>query len=220
MKRFLHIPLVLLLAIVLAFSNSSAVLADGNDGGHTLEMEVNGIHVSLANQNEWKRGENTIIVTLTDSSGSPVNNANVEVLIGPEVKEEHAAAEDSHDASETTSAHGAEQGHSSMPGMDMDEPPTETHQMPAHGEGNNPLPSEELGDHGIYVVETHLESSGSHEVTVIFHVNGEMLQVDFVVQIPGVLSKTIVLWSFVAINVVLITSAGILKRQPISVKGR
>jgi hypothetical protein len=54
----------------------------------------------------------------------------------------------------------------------------------------------------------------------MFHVNGEMLQANFVVEIPGVLSKTIVLWSFAAINVVLIASAGIMKKQSIPVKGR
>jgi hypothetical protein len=46
-----------------------------------------------------------------------------------------------------------------------------------------------------------------------------MLQADFVVEIPGTSSKTIVLWSFVVINVGLITSAAILKKQSISVKG-
>jgi hypothetical protein len=220
MKRFLHITLVLLLTMVIAFSNSFAVLADGEDGEHGLEMEVNGIHVSLANQNEWKKGENTIVVTLKDSSGLPVNHANVELLIGPKA-EEHAA-EHSPEAPDPNiaSAHGAEQGHSSMPGMEMDEPATETHQMPAHNEEKEPLPSEELGEDGIYMVETHLESSGTHEINVMFHVNGEMLQANFVVDIPSVISKSAVLWSFVAINVVLITSAGVLKKQSIPVKGR
>jgi len=217
MRRLLHITLTLLLVVV-AFSNSSAVLADGEDGEHTLEVEVNGIHVSLANQNEWKKGENTIIVTLKHGSGSPVKNANVEILIGPKA-EEHAEAEDSHGAAEP-GAHGAEQGHSSMPGMEVNEPAPETQEMPAHDEKKEPLLLEEMGEHGIYVLETHLESAGTHEVNVMFHVNDEMLQANFVVEIPGVLSKTIVLWSFVAINVVLIASAGILKKQPSPVKGQ
>lgn len=219
MRGLIHITLTLLLVVVVAFSNSSAVLADGEDGEHTLEMEVNGIHVSLANQNEWKKGENTIIVTLKDSSGSPVKNANVEMLIGPQA-EEHAEAEDSHGAAEPAAAHGAEQGHSSMPGMEMNESAPETQEMPAHDEEKEPLLLEELGEHGIYVLETHLESAGTHEVNVMFHVNDEMLQANFVVEIPGVLSKTIVLWSFAAINVVLIASAGIMKKQSIPVKGR
>jgi hypothetical protein len=219
MKRLLHITLTLLVLVAVAFANSSAVLADGEDGEHGLEVEVNGIHVSLANQNEWKKGENTIVVTLKDSSGSPVNDAQVEILIGP-VSEEHATAEDDHGVPEAASAHGTEQGHSSMPGMEMNEPAAETHEVPAHDVEKEPISLEELGKHGIYVVETHVESSGIHEVNVMFHVNGKMLQADFVVEIPGVLSKTIVLWSFVAINIVLIASAGIMKRQAVPVKGR
>jgi hypothetical protein len=218
MKRFLHISLLLLLTIAVALSNSSAVLADGEEREHGLEAEVNGIHISLANQNEWKKGENTIVVTLKDSAGQPITDADVEILIGLKA-DDHAAAEDSHEA-DTASEHGAEQGHSSMPGMEIDETSAETHEMPTHDEGNDPLRSEELGEHGIYVVETHLESSGTHEINVMFHVNGEMLQTSFVVEIPGVLSKTIVLWSFVAINVVLVASAGIMKKQSIPVKGR
>ena len=219
LKQLLHIAIVFLVTVVIAFANSAAVLADGEGSEHALEVEVNGIHVSLANQNEWKKGENTIIVTLKDSSGSPVKNANVEMLIGPQA-EEHAEAEDSHGAAEPAAAHGAEQGHSSMPGMEVNEPAPETHEMPVHDEEKEPLLLEELGEHGIYVLETHLESAGAHEVNVMFHVNGEMLQANFVVEIPGLLSKTIVLWSFVAINVVLIASAGILKKQSIPVKGR
>ena len=219
MKRFLHITVVFLLTIIIALANSPAVYADGEDGEHTLEMEVNGIHVSLANQHDWKKGENTIIVSLKDSSGSAVKNANVEILIGPQA-EEHTEAEDSHGAAEPAAAHGAEQGHSSMPGMEMSETAPETHEMPAHAEEKEPLILEELGEPGIYVVETHLESAGTHEVNVMFHVNGEMLQADFVIEIPGMLSKPLVLWSFVAINVVLITSAGILKKRSFPVKGQ
>ena len=55
MKRFLHITLVLLLAIVVALSNSSAVLADGEEGEYILEAEVSGIHVSLANQKSFRQ---------------------------------------------------------------------------------------------------------------------------------------------------------------------
>lgn len=219
MRGLLLIALTLLLALAIAFSNSSAALADGEDGEHGLEMEVNGIHVSLANQNEWKKGENTIVVTLKDSSGLPVKDADVEILIGP-MSEEHAPVEDDHGAPEAAPAHRSEQGYSSMSGMEINEPAAESHEMPAHDEEKEPLSLKELGEHGIYVVETHLESAGTHEVNVMFHVNGEMLQADFVVEIPGVLSKTIVLWSFVAINVVLIASAGIMKKQSIPVKGQ
>lgn len=222
MKRLLHITLILLLSMAIAFSNSSTVLADGGEDEHgenTLEIEVSGYHVTLASQNDWKKGENTVIVTLKDGTGEPVSNANVEILIGPQA-DEHAESEDSHGAPAAPAAHGAEQGHSSMPGMEMNEHAAEESEMPAHDEKTNPLLLRELGEHGIYVAETHLESSGTHEVNVMFHINGEMLQADFVVEIPGGLSKTIVLWSFVVINVVLIASAGIMKKQSIPAKGR
>jgi hypothetical protein len=60
---------------------------------------------------------------------------------------------------------------------------------------------------------------GEHEVNVMFHVNGEMLQADFTVEILRVISKTLVLWGFVLVNIMLITSAGFMKKQPVPVKG-
>lgn len=228
MRRFLHITLALLLALVIASANSTTAFADEGGGEHTLEMEVNGYHVTLTSQNEWKKGENTVVVTLKDETGLPVSGANVEILIGPQAADDHAASEADHGSSEAESehgasaaapVHGAEQGHAGMPGMEIEEPAAHESEMAAHDEETNPLTLTELGEHGIYVAETHLESSGKHQVNVMFHVNGEMLQADFIVEIPGVLSKTMVIWSFAAINVILIASAGIMKRQSIPVKG-
>jgi len=213
MKRFLHITLTLLTMIAIVSANPSLVLASEGDDEHALEMEVNGYHVTLDSQNDWKKGENTIVVTLMDSMGMPVQGADVEILI--------AAKSDDHAEPEMEPAHDAEQGHSSMPGMDMGEPAVEASDMPAHEEeATKPVSLSESEENGVYVIETQLESSGAHEMSVMFHVNGEMLQADFVVDILEVLSKAIVLWSFVAINVVLIASAGILKKQSIPVKGR
>jgi len=201
MKRILHTTSILLFILALLFASPHAVLADEGDGGHQLEMEVNGYHVTLASQNDWVKGENTIVVTLTDSMGMPVRNTEVELLIAPK-QDEHAVAE--------TDSHGAEQQHDSMPGMDMGAPAEEI---------ADSISMRESDEHGMYMVETHLEASGEHEVHVMFHANGEMLQADFVVEIPGINSKTVVLWSFVMINVALVTSAGIMKKQPITVKG-
>ncbi|HEX6032828.1 MAG TPA: FixH family protein, partial [Anaerolineales bacterium] len=213
---------------VIASANSSKALADEGGGEHTLEMEVNGYHVTLASQNDWEKGENTIVVTLKDRTGLPVSGADVELLIGPQKADDHAVSENghggsevesAHGASEAASAHGAEQGHLGMPGMEVDEPAAVASHTSAHSEANDPLALEELGEHGIYVAETHLESSGVHEINVMFHVNGEMLQASFIVEIPGVLSKSMVLWSFAVINVVLIAAAGIMKRGSIPAKG-
>lgn len=217
MKRLLHIALTLLLALVITSTKPSPVLADGEGDEHTLEMEVNGIHVALANQNEWKKGENTIIVTLKDSAGSPISDAEVEILLGPK-SDDHAAAEADHSAPEAESVHGQE--HASMPGMDGAEPAGETHDLPAHDEAASSLSLHELGDHGIYVADAYLDSAGTHEISVMFHTKGEMHQADFVVEIPGVISKTMVLWSFAVLNMVLLVSAGIIKTRSTSAKGQ
>ena len=103
-----------------------------------------------------------------------------------------------------------------MSGHTMDTAPTSSHEEAAAGS----IVVTETHEPGVYITEAHLESSGKHELNVMFHVNGEMLQADFIVEIPGFLSKTIVLWSFLAINVVLIASAGIMKKQSIPVKGQ
>jgi hypothetical protein len=219
MKRFFHITLMFMLSLAIAFTNSSAVLADGEDGEHALEMQVHGYHVTLASQNEWAQGENTLVVTLKDRAGLPLRNANVEISIGP-TADEHAAPDDEHGAPEAASAHGSQEGHSSMPGMELDEPAGEASDLHASNEVTNLLSLKELDEHGTYVVDTHLETSGTQEIHVMFHANGEMLQADFVVEIPGDGSKTVVLWGFVAVNALLIASAGIMKKQSISAKGR
>jgi len=210
MKRFLHTTLILLFISGILFANPYIVLADEGDDGHQLEMEVKGYHVTLNSENDWTKGKNTIVVTLADGMGMPLKNADVEILIAPK--------SDGHAESEMETTHGAEPSqHDSMPGMDMSEPPAA---VPAHDEVTaDPIAMMEADEHGMYMVETHLESSGKHEVNVMFHVNGEMLQADFIVEIPGMGSKTIVLWSFVLVNMVLITSAGFMKKQLIPVKG-
>jgi hypothetical protein len=208
MKHILHTISILLFILAVLFASPQVVLADEGDNEHQLEVEVNGYHVTLENQEDWVKGENTIVVTLTDSMGMPLSNADVEILVTPKL-DEHAEIE--------TDSHGSEQEHESMPGMDMGESDEET---TAHAEEPaGPISMLESHEHGMYMVETHLESSGEHEVHIMFHANGEMLQADFVVEIPGASSKTIVLWSFVTINVALVTSAGIMKKQPSTVKG-
>jgi hypothetical protein len=219
MRRFLHILLVVLFTVTLVSANPSSVFASAGDDEHALEMEVNGYHVALESQNEWKKGENTIEVTLMDSMGMPVQNAEVEILIAPK--------SDGHSASEN--AHGAEPEHNSMSGMDMGgdsshdsmsgmgEP---AEPMPTHEETAEPISMMQGHEQGMYTVATHFESSGEHEVTVMFPVNGEMMRATFVVDILSNLAKGSVLWGFVAVNVALITSAGMLKKQAVPVKGR
>lgn len=223
MKRLLYITTLLSFITAILFANPYIVLADEGDGGHELETEVNGYHVTLENENEWAKGENTIVVTLADSMGMPLKNADVEILIAPKADGHDEPEMDSHAAEpQQESMPGMDMGHEepqqeSMPGMDMGE---HTEVLPAHDEEiADPIAMMEADEHGMYMAETHLEASGEHEVNVMFHVNGEMLQANFIVEIPGMGSKTVVLWSFVVINMALITSAGFLKKQPVPVKG-
>jgi hypothetical protein len=142
----------------------------------------------------------------------PVSDADVEILIAPK-SDGHAEPE--------ADAHGAETAHGSMPGMEQEEPQSETADAAAHEEERViPLGMIETHEHGEYMVETHLESSGGHEVQVFFHVNGEMLQANFLVNVTGTTSKTIVLWSFATVNVGLVAFAGVLKKQPVKVTGK
>jgi len=226
MKRFLYVISTLIFILAILFTNINTVLASEGDDGHQLEVEVSGYHVTLSSQNEWVKGENTLVVTLTDSMGMPVSNAEVEVLIAQKSNGHTEAESDGHGESESDShteveadTHGSEPQHDSMPGMDMGETEPETTETSAHDEEiAAPMQMAESDEHGVYVVETHLEASGEHEVQVFFHVNGEMLRADFVVEVPGISSKTVILWSFVTVNVGLVASASVLKRQSISMK--
>lgn len=220
MKRLLHIAFSLLLTLLIASANPFSVRADGGDDEHipAMEAEVNGIHVSLASQHEWQKGENTIIVTLMDSLGKPVTNADVEILIGAEA-DDHAEPEMEHGA-EAAAGHDGADEHASMPGMEGHAPAEESHDTTAHLEAADTLTLQELGEHGIYAGGARIDSSGKQAISVMFHVDGEMLRADFVVEVPGVISKAAVLWGFAAINVVLIASASILKRQSVPVKGQ
>jgi hypothetical protein len=212
MKRLFQTSSTLLFIINILFANPYTVLANEGDGGH--QLEVDGYHVTLTSQNDWAKGENTIVVTLTDSMGMPVRNTDVKILIASKSNGQTESK------SEMDTVHGTDQRQESMPGMDMGAPAIETSDMPTHDEENaSPISMTESDEHGMYIVETHLESVGKHDVHVMFHVNGEILQADFVVEVAGTNSKNIVLWSFVMVNVALVASAGLMKKQSITVKG-
>lgn len=227
MKEHLRKFSLLALIAVLAFANPISVLADEGEGEHGLEVEVNGYHVTLSSQNEWVKGQNTIVVTITDAMGMAVSDAQVEILIAPKA-DSHADAESgSHGAPETDShsepaadAHGSEaSSHDSMSDTDAHE--QESSDTMAHEEETvTPLVMTESHEHGEYLADAHLEKSGENVVQVFFHVNGEMMQADFTVEVPGMASKTVVLWSFLVINIGLVVSAGILKTKSVTVKGK
>ena len=210
MKQFLCASSIFLLTVLIVFAAPGVALASEGDGSHGLEVEVNGYHVTLASQNEWVKGENTIIVTVADEMGMPLSDADVAILI--------AAPTDEHEET-GTDVHSGESAHNSMPGMGVDD--SASYEPAAHAkEAVEPIAMKESHEHGTYLVETHFESAGEYEVQVFFHVNGEMLQADFAVEVPGVTSRGIVLWAFALVNVGLVTFAGILRKQSVPVKGR
>ena len=227
MKRLLHTLMILFFVFAAFFAAPNTVLASEGDDSHGLEVEVNGYHVTLASQNEWVKGENTVIVTITDEMGMSVSDAEVEILIAPKADSHADAGTDSHGAPETDThaepaadVHGSESSsHDSMSDMDAHEEEN-SDTMVQEEETVNPLVMTESHEHGEYIVETHIETSGEHDVQVFFHVNGEMMQADFTVEVPGMASKTVVLWSFLLINVGLVVSAGVLKTQSVTVKGK
>src|SRR5215210_4150107 len=208
MKEYLQKFSVLILIAVLTLANPISALADEGEGGHGLEMEVNGYHVALSSEHEWVKGENAIVVTLTDSMGMPVSDADVEIRIAPKVQ-----------AHVEENSHGGESSDSSMPGMDMGEPNAIAPSVQDE-EIAEPVAMSESHDPGVYVLQTHLESAGEQSIQVFFHVNSEMLEANFIVDVPGMASKTLILWSFVIINTGLVVSAGVLKKQSIPVKGK
>ncbi|WKZ52587.1 MAG: hypothetical protein QY329_07580 [Anaerolineales bacterium] len=236
MKRFLYASSILLFVLSAFFATPLSARASEGDGGHGLEAEVNGYHVTLDSQNEWAKGENVLVVTITDSMGMPLSGANVEILVAPKAGGHESPAMASPDSGQEEAMSGMNMGESqpeesSMPGMDtgngqQQEPepgvmkPVANNTSEHEAGSASPIAMTE-SEHGTYTAQAQLETSGEHDAHVMFHVNGEMLQADFVVKVTGSNSKTFVLWSFVAVNVAIVAVAGTLKKQKsLPVKGR
>ena len=211
MRRHLHLFAALLFTLAALFTFPATVLAGEGDDVHRLEVEVDGYHVVLSSHDEWQNGENVIVVTITDSMGLPVEQADVEIIFAPVSKGHGEPEEDSH---------AVEPGHASMSGIEPDEVGHETSGASEH-EDETPtmLAMQEGHDPGSYEAEIHLVSSGEYDVQVSFHVNGEMLQAGFRIDVPGAGARTLVLWSFLLVNTLVITSAGVMRKQSQTVKG-
>lgn len=234
MKQFLSANLILLVVLT-AFAMPMSVRASEGGDGHGLEAEVGNYHVVLDSQNEWVKGENVLLVTITDHMGMPLSGADVEILVTPQKGGHNSSETGTHNSVQEDAMPGMDMGagqsdHAAMPGMDMGNnpsPSTGHDQMNTPGaassdhaeDSRSPIPMTET-EHGVYLAQTHLETSGEYDVHVMFHVNGEMLQADFVVKVTGSSSKLAVIWSYLAINAAIIAVAGVLKKQnSITVKG-
>ncbi|MEK6754426.1 MAG: FixH family protein [Chloroflexota bacterium] len=232
MKRLLYTSSTLFFIIAVLFAYPHAVLANEGEGGQGFEMEVDGYHVTLASQNKWAKGENIIVVTLTDSMGMPVRNADVEVTAMP------VENMPGHDESA-----GVESNTGGMSGMDMPtEAPiaggmgemvmaTETpstgvmrpnNEPASDGHDEEPIMAllEPAHESGQYSGEILLDKPGAWIFNVHFTINGEMLAAEFPVEIYGKNSKTAILWSFAILNAALVVTAGVMKKQKtVFVKG-
>ncbi|MBI5933620.1 MAG: hypothetical protein HY867_07910 [Chloroflexi bacterium] len=220
MKRFLHASSILLFAFTAIFANPGAVSASEGDGEDGLKMEVNGYQVTLDSQNEWAKGENVLVVTIADDMGMPLSDAEVEILVAPKAGGHDDAETDTHDGDEEESMSGMDMGddHSDEPEPGVMKP-VANEESEHDEESASPLVMTE-SEHGTYTAQTHLEKSGEYDVHVYFHVNGEMLEADFVVEVAGAVSQIAVIWSYVAINVAIVAVAGVMKKQKsLTVKG-
>jgi len=184
------------------------VFADGGEGGSV--KEVNGYHITLIFAEPAKVGENQFHIQITDSTGMPVINAEVEVSAMP--------VEGMEMATEAPSV-GVMTSNSS--GMDMaTETPATGVMKPnkpaadAHSEETLSAILEPTTESGEYAGELHFEKSGEWMFNVHFTVNGETTEVEFPFEIVRALGMNYaVLAGFLGINATVLTSAAVLKRK-------
>ncbi len=217
-----------LVAVTFLLAFPKAVLADGGEGGG--EQEVNGYRVTLVFAEPVRKGENQFHIQITDSMGMPVTNAEVEVSAMPvEGMSEHAeASEAGHDENSEMEAEAPSVGlmTSNSGGMDMatEEPATGVMKpnepaADAHGEESLSVILEPTIESGEYAGEIHFEKSGDWMFNVHFTINGETTEVDFPVEIARQLVLNYaILAGFIAINIIMITMAAALKRQPVVIR--
>jgi hypothetical protein len=214
MKRLHRLGWTMILLSVLVLGYRGSASANTETDGHALEAEVDGYRIALTSENEWAKGDNTILVTLTDGMGMSVNDAEVELLIRPSL--------DTHGESEASS-HGPEGPVETTAEMEMNNGASHgstAHDMqPSPPEAQSdgaeaPAPAVRMAFHGegTYIAQAHLDSTGAHDVRAMVHVDGQMLQADFVVGGAASSSNSMVLWGFAAINTGIVFFAGLLRK--------
>ena len=225
-KIKLHLTLVVLLIMVNALLFPRTVSA--SKPGETFEAEVNGYHVSLSFTREIKAGENEVHVQIVDSQDQFVTPTELGISVIPIEEEVHEATE-SHDLHGTeqaaehstdttaTSGHAAPvSGHANMPGMDTDsEPaPQSSHNMEtgSHEEFGMVMLEPEM--HGSeYKGAINFDQAGEWNLVVHFTVGDELLEVDFPLNVAGTISKYGVLAGIFGLNIAIVSTAAILKRN-------
>ena len=192
------------------------VFADGGEG--SSEKEVNGYHIRLIFAEPVKAGENQFHIQITDATGMPVTNAEVEVSAMPTKGMEMATE---------VQAVGVMTSNNNMDemGTATEEPTTGVMKpnKPAadeHSEETLTVVLEPTMESGEYAGELHFETSGEWMFNVHFTVNGKTNEVDFPIEIVRALGMNYaVLVGFFGINATVIASAVILKkRKPVIVR--
>lgn len=217
---------IFLLICVVALVLPSAVFASG--AGETLEEEVMGYHVSLSFVDEIKTGENEVHVQIVDSQDRFVTPTEVQIsVMSITGAGDQAAKSDSAHGEEPAAEHGMDtsapsehavsaSGHENMSGMDPD--------AEALPESDHTL---ESGSHEEIIMVTleperetseyrgilNFERSGDWSLVVHFSVEGQFLEVEFPVNVAGVISRYNILAGILGLNVAIVLTAGVIKRK-------
>jgi hypothetical protein len=225
-KIKLHLILAVLLVLGNTFIFPRAVFASG--AGESFEAEVNGYHISLSFMNEIKPGDNEVHVQIVDSHDQFVIPAELGISVMPVEEKGHEATEsqDSHGA-EPPAGHGTDttstsahtepaSGHENMPGMDTESGPAtqSSHDMGtgSHAEFGMVMLEPEMHD-SEYKGVINFDQAGEWNLIVHFTVEDELLEVDFPLNVAGTISKYGVLAGIFGLNVAIVSTAAILKRN-------
>ena len=227
MKRKFNIPLLLIpLLLIMLLASTSIVMADGSGGGHDQTETVNGYTFTLNLDTPVNVGENLVSLKITDPTGMPVIGAIVEISLeemSPNHEGNHAETDPvAHEtAAHDVESHDAGQG---MAGMDMAKTPTPDNDkqinsmvlvdpMAAHAEmGMIALGASSLS--GEYTGTLDFESEGEMVLKVHATIGGELLQVNFPINIEHSPAGAIALGSFGVVNIAILISAYFLKKTP------
>ena len=221
-KKISEIATRMIIVAMLLMVFPGTALADGGNGGY--EATANGYHITLVFSEPVKKGVNEFHVSIADSMGMPVSNANVEVIAMPNEEmsaHEEESSDEMHSMEMATETPVPEDAHG-MSGMDMSSE-TETN---AHEEAEDvshaeePAPITLAGGHeaGEYSGEIHLDASGDWIFNIHFTLDDQMTEVEIPVEVPHTISNYGILAGFIGINATVITAAAITKRKSISPK--
>ena len=207
MKRIFYKACLLIAVILLLLVAAPiTVLADSGGGENEFTQTVSGYEVTLVFENPVTVGENQIHVRVSDAHHAPISNADVEVSV-VEGEAEHTEAEPTAKYDETAS----------MSGMsEMSEQPAEA---PAEEhEEMDMIALEASHESGEFAGEIVIGGAGDWLIRVHLTIQGELVEVDFPVNVASHQNGAGILVVFFTLNAAIIGTALILKPKPVSVQ--